>query len=82
MGLLRENIRATALVERRKEYIESATCLALSKNRIILAYVSELSGADDRSWNYAGGIVISLEDAVIPGAWNARNGAIAWAPHF
>ena len=32
-------IRATALVERRKEYIESATCLALSKNRIIFRHM-------------------------------------------
>lgn len=32
-------IRATALVERRKEYIESATCLALSKNRIIFRHL-------------------------------------------
>ena len=32
-------IRATALVERRKEYIESAVCLALSKNRIIFRHL-------------------------------------------
>jgi peptide/nickel transport system permease protein len=32
-------IRATALVERQKEYIESAVCLALSKNRIMLRHL-------------------------------------------
>jgi peptide/nickel transport system permease protein len=32
-------IRATALVERRKEYIESAVCLALSKNRIMFRHL-------------------------------------------
>ncbi|MBT6277915.1 MAG: ABC transporter permease [Chromatiales bacterium] len=32
-------IRATALVERRKEYIESAACLALSKNRVIFRHL-------------------------------------------
>jgi len=32
-------IRGSALVERRKEYIESATCLALSKNRIIFRHL-------------------------------------------
>ena len=32
-------IRATALVERNKEYIEAATCLALSKNRIIFRHL-------------------------------------------
>jgi peptide/nickel transport system permease protein len=32
-------IRATALVERRKEYIESAMCLALSKNRVMFRHL-------------------------------------------
>lgn len=32
-------IRATALVERRKEYIESAMCLALSKNRVMFKHL-------------------------------------------
>ena len=32
-------IRATAMVERRKEYIESAMCLALSKNRVMFRHL-------------------------------------------
>jgi peptide/nickel transport system permease protein len=32
-------IRATALVERRKEYIESAMCLALSKSRVMFKHL-------------------------------------------
>jgi peptide/nickel transport system permease protein len=32
-------VRASAMVERRKEYIEAATCLALSHRRIVLRHI-------------------------------------------
>ena len=34
-------VRATAMVERHKEYIEAATCLALSHRRIVFQAISE-----------------------------------------
>ena len=55
-------VRSAALVEKRKEYIEAARCLALSPARIVLPPpAAELPAADDRRGDRAGRAAIALE---------------------
>lgn len=43
-------VRGSALVERRKEYVEAARCLALSLARIIFGTSAQLSASSLLSW--------------------------------